>query len=375
MAALFFYGTLCHRPLLNAVLGPVDHLKLCDAVLAGHRGFRVNGAGHAKLVQTPGSKLGGVFAEGLTRTDLARLDFYMGAIGYLRTDHQVRAGGETRMAQAYVARSTAGETGKPWHLADWETDWRAISLRAAEEIMASFGKISVAEITTRYSQILQRAASGARAASKPDRSYVGVGYDRSKVSIRQLRRPYTNFFAIQEQDISFAHFDGTQSETVTRAAFVGGDAVIVLPYDPVRDRVMIIEQFRFGVFVRGDPHPWALEAIAGRIDAGETPPQTALREAREETGLEIRELLPVAQYYPGAGAVSDYLYSFIGLVDLPDGAAGVSGLQTEAEDIKSHILEFDELMGLISGAEVEDVHLILSAHWLARQRDRIRQTA
>ena len=184
--------------------------------------------------------------------------------------------------------------------------------------------------------------------------------------------PYARFFALEEQDLRFRRFDGQLSAPVNRAAFVSGDAVTVLPYDPVRDRVLLVEQFRFSPFVRGDANPWQLEAIAGRIDPGETPEAAAIREGQEEAGLRLDRLLPIGNYYPSPGAVTEYLYSYLGLVDLPDSAAGVFGLASEAEDIRAHLVGFDDLMALCASGEVANAPLLLSALWLARERPGLR---
>ena len=162
------------------------------------------------------------------------------------------------------------------------------------------------------------------------------------------------------------------SQPVTREAFVSGDASVVLPYDPVRDRVLLIEQFRFGPFARGDTQAWSVEAIAGRIDGGETPEIAARREAREEAGLELHRLIPGPSYYPSPASKTEYLYSFIGLADLPDGITGIHGVATEAEDIRSHLVSFDRLMDLVDSGEIDNAPLVLIALWLARQRDGLR---
>ena len=146
----------------------------------------------------------------------------------------------------------------------------------------------------------------------------------------------------------------------------------VLPYDPVRDRVLLVEQFRAGPYARGDANPWQLEAIAGRIDPGEGPEEAARREAVEEAGLQLGALLPVAAYYPTPGAKTEYLYSYVALCDLPDGSAGVFGVASEAEDIRGHLLAFDALMALVASGEASNAPLILTALWLQRERARLR---
>jgi ADP-ribose pyrophosphatase len=194
----------------------------------------------------------------------------------------------------------------------------------------------------------------------------------SDVEVVGHRVPYAGYFRVEEYDLRFRRFDGAMSAPVGRTAFVTGDAVTVLPYDALRDRVLLIEQFRPAPFVRGDAECWSLEAIAGRVDAGETPEVAARREAVEEAGLVLGELLPVAGYYPSPGAVAEYLYSYVALTDLPDGTAGVFGLEGEAENIRGHLVAFDALMGLVDSGEINNAPLLLTALWLARERASLR---
>jgi nudix-type nucleoside diphosphatase (YffH/AdpP family) len=132
--------------------------------------------------------------------------------------------------------------------------------------------------------------------------------------------------------------------------------------------VLLIEQFRAGIWRRGDPHPWSLEVIAGRIDGGETPEAAAIREAREEAGLHVSDLLPIASYYASPGATTEYLTSFVGLVDLSGMKGGVGGLASEDEDIRALVVPFETLMEAVSSGEAENGPLLISALWLAARR-------
>lgn len=252
----------------------------------------------------------------------------------------------------------------------WTESWAAITTATAFDIMALFGQRSPAEIRQRLYLMMVRGASRLRAVGgATELRHHAMPAD---VAVGHRREPYARFFAVEEYDLSFRRFSGDRSAEVTRAVFISGDAVTVLPYDPVRDRVLLIEQFRSGPYARGDDQPWLLEPIAGRIDPGETAEQTARREALEEAGLQLGELIKVYEYYPSPGAKAEYLYSYVALADLPDDVAGTHGLAEEAEDIRGHVVSFDRLMHLVETGEVANAPLIVTALWLQRERPRLR---
>ena len=192
------------------------------------------------------------------------------------------------------------------------------------------------------------------------------------VEVEDQRRVYSNFFALDEVRLRHERFDGSMSETLDRAVFVPVDAAFVLPYDPVRDRVLLIEQFRMGPLMRGDRACWQLELIAGRVDAGETPVEAAIREAREEAGLTVGDLQEIAQIYPSSGCSTEFFHVFLGICDLPDVAEGTGGLAEEGEDIRSHLLSFDALLEMCDAQRIPNAALTLAAYWLARHRERLR---
>lgn len=242
-------------------------------------------------------------------------------------------------------------------------------------LMAEFlrwqGEVSPAALARRRGPLAVVAASRLRAAASAPATLRHAATP-ADIAVQALRHPYAAFFAMEERDIAWRRFDGTASPNVTRAVFVSGDAVTVLPYDPRRDRVLVVEQFRAGPQARGDAQPWSIEAVAGRIDPGETPEDAARREAVEEAGLTLAALHFVARYYPSPGAVSEYLYSYVALTDLPDDSAGIFGVEDEAEDIRGHLLSLDALMRLVATGEVENAPLILTTQWLAANRARLR---
>lgn len=162
---------------------------------------------------------------------------------------------------------------------------------------------------------------------------------------------------------------------MVRSVLRSADAVTVLPYHPVLDQVVLVEQFRPGAFVRGDSHPWVLETVAGRCDGDEPVEAVAEREMVEEAGLELLSLERVGNYYPSPCCMSEYLYTFVCLAYLSSAQTGVHGLETENDDIRTHFLSFADAMGLIHSGEADNGPLILSLYWLAANRARLRELA
>lgn len=374
MDPVFLCGPLCHAPLLAAVLGHA--LPGRAARLGGHTLLRADGAAVPQIAARAGALVDGLLIEGCTPEDLARLDFYQAGFGLgpRRLSVQTDAGPVT--AVAHLPGQGALAQGD----ADWRADWRldawvarhgAAAVAAAGDVMALMGEWPPELVASRQGAMLTRGAGRVRARA-PQPAALRRKARPEDVSVAARSTAYARFFAVEDWRLSWRQFDGTMGAPQDRAVFVMADAVTVLPYDPLRDRVLLIEQFRSGPFARGDLAAWQLEAIAGRIDPGETPQEAARREALEEAGLTLGPLLPVAEYYPSPGGVTEYLYSYVALTDLPDGTAGVFGAAEEAEDIRGHLISFDRMMDLAATGELTNGPMLLTALWLQRERPRLR---
>lgn len=349
---VFLSGLAAEAGLIGQVLGPVAAHPARAETLA-----MVTAANGPWPVAMEGQGgVDGVMLD-LDPAALARLDHALRALGLEPLDLPGMA------ARAYLGRGA----GAAFPLSPMVA---AVVAATLDEILKLQNEIAPERLAARLHSMLVRAASRVRASSVPTRlRHMARPGD---VTVARQRLPYAHFFAIEEYDVSWRRFDGEPSDTVTRAAFLSGDAVTVLPYDPRRDRVLVVEQFRAGPLARGDEQCWQIEAIAGRVDPFETPEGAARREAVEEAGLVLSDLRFVSRYYPSPGAVSEYLYSYVALTDLPDDSAGIFGQEDEAEDIRGHLLSFDRLMELVASGEIENAPLILTALWLQRERPALR---
>ena len=181
---------------------------------------------------------------------------------------------------------------------------------------------------------------------------------------------YSGFFRINRYRLRHRLFAGGWSGAIEREVFERGHAVGVLPYDPVADSVVLIEQFRIGALVAG-MSPWLIEVVAGIVEEGETPEEVARRETQEEAGLEIQALMPMCRYLVSPGGSSESVRLYCGRVD-SRGAGGIHGLAEEHEDIRVDRVAYGEAMRLLEEGRVTNSVSLIALQWLALHRDRVR---
>ena len=182
---------------------------------------------------------------------------------------------------------------------------------------------------------------------------------------------YDGYFKMIRYTLRHEKFAGGMSNLITREVFERGHAVGVLPYDPVRDEVVLIEQFRIGAHV-AHMEPWLIEIVAGIIDEGETPEQVARREALEEAGLTIGELMPMCKYIGSPGGASESVQVFLGRIDSTS-AGGIFGLDNEDEDIRVRVMPWAEARKLLADGGITNALGLVALQWLALNRDEVRK--
>lgn len=193
-----------------------------------------------------------------------------------------------------------------------------------------------------------------------------------KVEVVEKRTAYQGYFRIDSYRLRHELHAGGMSAEITREVFERGHAVGVLPYDPVRRKVVIVEQFRIGAYAAGF-EPWLTEIVAGIIDPGETPEEVARREVREEAGLAVSDLILMRHYLVSPGGTSESTRVYLARVDT-EGAGGIHGLAHENEDIRVWVMDVAEALKLLDDNRVDNALTVVALQWLALYENKARES-
>lgn len=182
---------------------------------------------------------------------------------------------------------------------------------------------------------------------------------------------YQGFFTLVRYRLKHTLFNGGWSKELLREVLERGHAAAVLPYDPVRDQVVMIEQFRPGAL--GDTQSaWLWEIVAGILEPGEEPREVVNREAIEETGCPVTHLIPICNFFVSPGSTTETTALFCAKVDASK-ASGIHGVETEHEDIKVHVVSLNMALDMLQTGKIRFAPAIIALQWLALHKKEVQQ--
>ena len=195
-------------------------------------------------------------------------------------------------------------------------------------------------------------------------------FTRDHVEILRSEELYKRFFRVEKIFLRHRLFEGGWSREIGRELFVRGQAVAVVLYDPVRDLIGLVEQFRIGALNEA-AGPWCYEVVAGMLEAGESPEDVARRELLEEANITPYSLEYICEYLSSPGGSDEKLHLYCGLCDLSQ-AGGVYGLAEEGEDIRVHVLAADQVFAELFGGRFNNAAALICLQWLQLNRAALR---
>jgi ADP-ribose pyrophosphatase len=192
-----------------------------------------------------------------------------------------------------------------------------------------------------------------------------------KVEILDKEWLSQGFMKLAKFTLRHERFNGGMLGPMTREIVLRSTAVGVLPYDPVADKILLIEQFRVAAHLAGMPG-WQREVIAGISDREETPEQLAKREAIEEANCAVTDLVEMQRFLLSPGMSNEVLILYCGRMD-SNQVTGVHGLDSEHEDIRSTLFDASEIPALLAHGHTGNGPLILALYWMQANRERLRK--
>ena len=184
---------------------------------------------------------------------------------------------------------------------------------------------------------------------------------KSKFKILNYRNIYNGFFKMNEITLKYKKYDGSWSNDIKRELFGGAQVSAVLPYDPIKKEIILIQQFRPGTISK-NVNNYLDEIVAGIIDPGEDAETTAKRECLEETGCEVKKLIPIQNYFPAPGSSESFYYLFLAEIETFEGDR-IMGLNSENEDILVKSFKIHEIEEKLKNGEIINGLSLIALQW------------
>lgn len=192
------------------------------------------------------------------------------------------------------------------------------------------------------------------------------------IEVRDRFICHAGFLTLVRYRLRHGLFGGGWSDVITRECIERLNAAAVLLYDPCRDLVVMVEQFRIGA-LECESGAWVAEPPGGLVAPGDDPAAVAVREAHEETGCSVTDIQPIASFHVSPGVSAERLHLFCGRTDASR-AGGIHGLAAEGEDIRVLVLDAKQALADVQAGRMGTMTAIIALQWLALNRQRLRRT-
>ena len=184
---------------------------------------------------------------------------------------------------------------------------------------------------------------------------------KKNLKIIDKKTLYSGFFELHQFTIKHKKHNGSWSKPIIREIFSGAQVVTVLPYDPSTKRIILIDQFRYGL-IENNHGPIIKEIVAGIIDKGESPEEAAIRECKEETGCSVHKLKKIFSYYPAPGSSQSYYHFYFAEVESFEGER-ILGVEDEGEDILVRSYSINEVKTMLKEGEIINGVTLIALQW------------
>lgn len=188
---------------------------------------------------------------------------------------------------------------------------------------------------------------------------------RANIAIVEEKLLSDNWYHLHRVTFDYTDSKG-HTERMNREVYDRGNGATILLYDPKRDVVVLVRQFRMPAYKNGH-HGYLIETPAGLLD-GHQPEEAIRREAIEETGYQVRDVRFLFKCFMSPGAVTEIIHFFAAIIDTSDRVAEGGGLDEEHEDIEVLEVPLADALSMIGTGEICDGKTIMLLQWAALNR-------
>jgi len=190
-------------------------------------------------------------------------------------------------------------------------------------------------------------------------------FDKAKVEIVSEKTLSNQWTRLSSFDIDYTDSMG-ETHRVKREIYHRTPAACILLYDPKRESVILVRQFRLAAHLTDFPG-WMIEVPAGLLD-GDHPEEAIRREAMEETGFHVRDVQFLFKAFTAPGSITEVIHFFAAVVDNTDRIGNGGGLADEHEDIEVLEVPLAKAMAMIETSEICDAKTIILLQWAMLNR-------
>ena len=184
---------------------------------------------------------------------------------------------------------------------------------------------------------------------------------KPKFKITNKKNLYKGFFELNELNFIHKKHDQTWSRKIKREIFGGAQVSSLLPYDPIKKEIILIQQFRAGAILRYNKD-YLYEIVAGIIGKNENPEDTAIRECFEETGCKVKKIIPIQSYFPAPGSSESFYHLFLGEIESFKGQR-IKGMNTEDEDILVSSFSVNKVKKMLDNKTIQNGLTLIALQW------------
>ena len=169
-----------------------------------------------------------------------------------------------------------------------------------------------------------------------------------------------NYFLLRNMTYELTRRDGSVVRH-KREVYDRGNGATVLLYNPNKQSVVLVRQFRVATWVNGNPDGMLIETCAGLLDSDE-PEACVRKEAIEETGFEVGEVRKLFELFMSPGGVTELIHFFIAEYNDTQRANGGGGV--DDEDIEVLELPYNRALEMMANGEIRDGKAVILLQYL-----------